>query len=351
MTLRSLREKAAPAALLLAALCSATPASAQPKKPTAPAGKAQPPAAPAPPPPPAPTPAAPQDPDPAARARDLKKSGDVAMDSLRFGDAYAAYSDTYAITLDPALLYNMGRALQALNRFPEALSKLESFDAMASAELKSKVPRLAGLIADMRKRVSTVTVKSNVNGARILVRNTVVGKAPLDTPLKLVAGKAEVEVEADGYFPFRDVVDLPGGGSLLIDARLFSRTTNGIVSVRASAPGSEVYVGEKRAGIAPIEMNVARGTHKIVIRNPDYRDFETSVVVAAGERKEVSATLLPPSIASRWWFWTSIGAGLAAGAAITVIVLTEGPPDRGDIDPGQITAPAAIPGLVPVLEF
>jgi hypothetical protein len=349
MTLRPLREKTTPAALLLCTMLSPAFAWADSKTPSAPAAKPQAPVqAPQ---APTPVPAAPQDPDPAARARDLKKSGDAAMDSLRFADAYAAYSDTYAITLDPALLYNMGRALQALNRFPEALSKFEAFDTTASPELKQRVPRLAGLIADIRKRVSTVMVKTNVNGARILVRNTVAGKAPMESPLKLVSGKAEIEVEAEGYFPFRDVVELPGGGSLLIDARLFSRSTNGIVSVRASAPGSEVYVGEKRAGIAPIEMNVALGTHKIMVRNPDYRDFETSVVVAAGERKEVSATLLPPSIASRWWFWTSIGAGLAAGAAITVVVLSEGPPDRGDIDPGQITAPAAQPGLVPVIEF
>jgi hypothetical protein len=300
---------------------------------------------------PAPVQAPSQDNDAASRAREMKKTGDVAMDGLRYGDAYAAYSDTYAITLDPALLYNMGRALQALNRFPEALTKLETFEATAPADLKQRVPRLSALIAEIRKRVSTVTVKTNVNGARILVRNTVVGKTPLESPLKLVSGKAEIEVEAEGHFPFRDVIDLPGGGSLVIDARLFSRTTNGILSVRASAPGSEVWVGEKRAGIAPIEMNVARGTHKIAIRNPDFRDFETSVVVGAGERKEVSAELLPPSIATRWWFWGSIGLVAAAGAAITVVVLSEGPPDSGDIDPGQITAPAAHPGMVPVFEF
>src|SRR5215212_6386311 len=64
-----------------------------------------------------------------AEAAAHKKSGDEAMDTFRFADALAAYTDAYAITKDTALLYNMGRALQALNRFPEALDKLEAFDA------------------------------------------------------------------------------------------------------------------------------------------------------------------------------------------------------------------------------
>src|SRR5690349_16846814 len=89
-----------------------------------------------------------------ARAAARKKAGDAAMEALQYADALAAYSDAHAITRDPALLYNMGRALQALNRFPEALDKLDAFELAASPELKARVPRLPKLIAEIRQRVS-----------------------------------------------------------------------------------------------------------------------------------------------------------------------------------------------------
>src|SRR5262249_30656935 len=118
-------------------------------------------------PPPAAPPAAPE--AHASRPAELKKSGDRAMDALRYADAYAAYSDVYALTLDPALLYNMGRALQALNRYPEALDRLEAFQVVAPPDLKARVPRLAELIAELRGRVTTLKVTSSVEGARVLV--------------------------------------------------------------------------------------------------------------------------------------------------------------------------------------
>src|SRR4051794_30916405 len=62
-----------------------------------------------------------------SRAAELKKRGDDAMDSLRYDDALAAYAEAYGITRDAALLYNQGRALQALGRYPEALASIERF--------------------------------------------------------------------------------------------------------------------------------------------------------------------------------------------------------------------------------
>src|SRR5262245_14749543 len=90
-----------------------------------------------------------------ARAAELKKQGDVAIDSMRYGEAVDAYSKAYALAKDPALLYNRGRALQALGDFPGALEALEGFDATASAELKARVPRLNALLTEVRAKVAT----------------------------------------------------------------------------------------------------------------------------------------------------------------------------------------------------
>lgn len=286
--------------------------------------------------------------DPQARAAARKKAGDEAMEALRFADALAAYGDAYAVTNNVALLYNMGRALEALNRFPEALEKLTAFDASAPPELKARVPRLPQLIADLRKRVATLVIRTNVDGARIYVRSTVVGKSPLAAPLSLVAGPAEIEIDAEGYFPAKKTLDLTGGTEQTVSLDLFSRATTGVLIVKASEKGAEVLVDGKRIGIAPIELNVEQGTHRITVRHPEFRILETTAVVPAGSNKTVNASLQSKSVATKWWFWTGVGAVVAAGTAITVAAVTERSPDAGTIAPGIITT-EAIGASSPVL--
>jgi hypothetical protein len=274
------------------------------------------------------------------------------MDKLRYADALAAYTESYTLSPQPAVLYNMGRALEALDRLPEALEKLKAFRAAATPELLARVPGLDARIVSLEKRVSTLTIKTNVNGARVLVRDKVVGSTPFDAPLVLPAGKADIAIEAEGYFPYRKQVDLPGGGALALDADLSSKATRGLLVVKTEVLGAEVLVDGKRIGVAPVEASVAPGTHTIAVRHRDHRDYDTSVVMKAGETRDVLAKLEPPSIATRWYFWTGIGAAVLAGAAVTVVVLSERAPDRGDIAPGQLTAPnAMISPYAPVFRF
>jgi hypothetical protein len=283
-----------------------------------------------------PAPAADAAADPQARAAADRKAGDEAMEALRHTDALAAYSAAYAITRDPALLYNMGRALQALGRYPEALDRLEAFQASADPALKARVPRLPKLIAELRQRVTKLTIKTNVAGARVLVRDTVVGRSPLPGPVQVTAGAAEIEVDADGYFPVRRTVQLPGGSDLAVQLDLFSRQTTGVLSVSSSAAGAEVFVDGRRFGVAPVEANVGSGAHRVVVRHPDYRTYETSVVVPAGASKSVAARMQSPSVFTRWWFWGGVGAAVTAGVVVTVAAMTERPADSGNIPPGQL---------------
>jgi len=178
-----------------------------------------------------------------------------------------------------------------------------------------------------------------------------VGKLPLPDPLRLSSGKADIEVEAEGYFPFHKTIDLPGGGAASIDAKLYSKSTTGLLAVGASAPGSVVFVDDQRAGLAPVELNVSGGTHRVRVKNPDFRDYETTTVIAAGSRKELDVKLLPPSILTRWWFWGSLALAGATAGVVAYAATTEKAPGRGDIAPGQLRAPSALRGGVTVLSF
>lgn len=272
-----------------------------------------------------------------AAAAALKKKGDAAMDKLDYEAAIAAYAEAWDRGQDPAVLYNKGRAHQALAQFPEALRALELFEKEAPAALRAKVPKLAELIAEIRAKVSTLTLHCNVKGATVLVRERV---TPVDAPVQLQAGAALIEASAEGYLPYRKEVTLPGGSSLTVDIVLATKSTTGVLTVKSPVTAADVLVDGKPAGKVPAQVVVAAGTHRVVVRSDGYDDAEVSAVVAAGGTREVTVDLAKrPGITSRWWFWTGVSVVVVGGAVLTYSLLTERKPDSGDFSPGQVSGP------------
>jgi hypothetical protein len=158
-----------------------------------------------------------------------------------------------------------------MNRNPEALEKIQAFKASAPEDVRRLVPDLEKLIAELRARVGTLIVSCNVEGARVLVDHTVVGQAPLE-PLARNAGAATLDVEADGYFPFHQSVELKGAETFTVAVNLLRRDSNGILVVSGSSPGADVTIDDQPAGAAPAEKMVPPGTHKLLLRHPKFAD-------------------------------------------------------------------------------
>ena len=284
------------------------------------------------------------DPTPAERtqATALKKRADEAMESLRYTSALADYSEAYRLTGDPSLLYNRARVLEALERFGEALDELERFSREASPQLRARVPQLKELINDLSGRVATLTVNCPTRGARVLVREKVIGTTPLDGPVRLNAGSAVVEVVADGFLPFKQDIDLPKAGSRTIDVFLVAREARGQLVVRATPDGADVRVDGKLLGRAPAEAQLAPGNHAIIVSRDGFVDKKASAIVVEGQSKTIDVTLeKTPPITAKWWFWTGIGVVVVSAATVTAVyaLTTEKSAGRGDIAPGQVAGP------------
>jgi hypothetical protein len=269
--------------------------------------------------------------DTTARANDLKKSGDKAMDALRYDDAIAAYTEAYALSHDPTVIYNRGRVHQARADYPQALDDLERFEREASPELLKRVPRLAPLLAELRAKVAVLTIKCEMAGARVLLREKVIGETPIASPIRTNAGPAVIEVTREGFTPFREETDLKGGATTVIEAKLVKVVPLQAVLVVRAVGALDVTVDGARLGKPPVETTVNPGTHRVTAEGDGVEPSSTSVVVAAGERKEVSLELAHrPSVVSRWWFWTGAAVVVAAGVVLTYAVLTEKSAPSGD---------------------
>jgi len=275
------------------------------------------------------------DDDPAA----IKKRGDDAMDSGRPADALVAYEAAYALSKDPALLYNKGRALQALTEYPRALEELEAFDKTAPVEMKARVPGLAKMIADLKQRTTTLSIVCDVDGAQVRLRDRTLGRCPILHPVVVNSGPGQLEASAEGYVSWTRDVSLPGGGSASFDIHLLSKTKGGVLVVRSAVPNVDVAIDGKRLGQTPVEANLDAGSHVLELTRDGYRKATTTAVVGAGERREVEVPLeSEPSIFSRWWFWTGVGVLVATGVTIVIVANTEKDPDRGTVPPGVVVS-------------
>lgn len=267
----------------------------------------------------------------------LKQKGDEAFDALRHEDAIQFYTQAYALSPNPALLYNRGRSKQALGRFPEALVDLEQFSRTAPPEVRAKVPGIDKLVADVRSRVGDLVVTCDVPGARLVVRDRVMGQVTGET-VHLNAGEARIDVSLEGYYAFTKMVDLRGGQVTRVEVTLHpSRPAEGLLVVRGPLRAS-VLVDGQNLGQPPVERPLLVGEHRVVVHQDGYDDAEKSVVLTTHARTEIELhpTSKPPLYAKPL-FWGVVTAVAVGTVAVLVIANTQASPDTGTL--GQVSGP------------
>jgi hypothetical protein len=264
------------------------------------------------------------------------------MLGMRYSDALAAYEQASKLAPDDVGLdYSIARAHQLLGDYPLALTALERFDQRASPGTKAKVGKLDELYAQIRPRVSTLDLRCAVAGARVIVRDHVLGVTPLP-PTRLAAGAATVQVELEGFFTeTRDVV-LPGGSSLALEVALHARTTSGLLSVRTDPLGAQVLVDGQPSGTTTprIELALPAGPHEVLARREGYDDARVPLLLTPGSSRDLAIPMEKSvPITGRWWFWTGAVLVVAGGIATGIALTTERPAQRGTLSPGQVGAP------------
>lgn len=269
----------------------------------------------------------------------LKREADALMDQDRYVDALALYQKAYDLTNDPALLYNQGRALEAMGDYPDALDKLEKFEHDASPSLRAKVPGLRDLLVDLRGRIATLVVTTNAPGARLLVREKAAGTIQKELSLRTRAGAATIEVVAEGYTSFKKDVELLGGKTVRVDATLHPKKGDPLIVVKTRPPAA-IAVDGKAIGRSPLEYRVAAGAHVLVAEADGKEPQKVPMTLALGDRRELDLELKPkPGVFSRWWFWTGVAVVVAGGVAAGIALTTERSADAGTFGSGTIAGP------------
>jgi hypothetical protein len=282
---------------------------------------------------------APEEGESPSRLRDL---GNEAMLAMRYSDALELYRRASLLAPEQAgLHYSMARAYQFLGEYPKALAELEVFARTASREEMAKVAGIDAVFADVRPRVSTLDLRCNVGGARVLLRDKVIGTTPL-TGVRVPAGAATLEIELDGFFTERRDVVFPGAGRLAIEVELHRKSTSALLSILTEPLGAQIFVDRRLRGSSNprVEIALEAGPHEIVARREGYDEAHVPVVLAPGATRELPIPLdKTVPITAKWWFWTGVGAVVAGGVVTAIALTTERAPGHGTLSPSQIGVP------------
>lgn len=278
----------------------------------------------------------------AERAAKLREQGNLAMLEMRYVDALAAYQQALGLAPEySGTLYSIARAHQLLGEFPEALQALLQFQRQAPSEVKARVGQLDQLFNELRSRVGTLQLTCNVKGARVLVRDKLIGTTPLPSTL-LPAGSATLEIELDGFFTQQKQIVVPSAGTLALELTLHARSQVGLLVVRTLPGGAVISVDGAMQGTSSpsIELALAAGPHRVSATRPGYDDVSVPVMLSAGLIRKLDVPLeRSVPLTGRWWFWTATALAVAGGVAAAIVLSTERDADRGTLTPGQISAP------------
>jgi iron(II)-dependent oxidoreductase len=141
--------------------------------------------------------------------------------------------------------------------------------------------------------LSTLTVISKpIDGANVNVGDEYVGNTPVEIP-NLPDGAVVITLEADGYKPYWEIVQLPEDAKKPLEVLLAPRV--GYISLTSQPEGARVIVdGEKRLGKTPLERApVAIGSHTYELHLENYEVLTSEVMVEEDFRYSYAHIMKP----------------------------------------------------------
>jgi len=184
-----------------------------------------------------------------------------------------------------------------------------------------------------------------IKSANVEINGKLAGKTPLK-PVSLKAGSYNIRVFKRGYYEFAEKVTITANKETEVEADLIAFA--GWILVKANVKGATVAVDGKLAGKVPLDTDVPAGKREITVQAPGHLPFRKMILITAGKPHPVNVKLaaMPVavtknqgSIASKWWFWTIIGAVAAGGAAVGVVLGMQKEPKKGPEPAFQIALP------------
>lgn len=241
---------------------TATPSAPAAAPPASSAPPAAPPAA------PASAPAAAPSADDKQLAREHFDRGVKLFNERAWAPALAEFLESRKLYRTRNATANAAICLKELGRYDEALDMyaalLQEFGDKLTPEAKQAALQE---IEETKRLVGTIEVEGSEVGAAIVVDQQNRGDYPLLSPLRVAAGSHIVRVYKEGFEPFETKLDVAGGTTGRVAAKLRKLTVAGSLQVvEAQDREIAVFVDGFKVGATPLKTPLAPGKHTIFLR-------------------------------------------------------------------------------------
>lgn len=152
-----------------------------------------------------------------------------------FRSALVEFRRSYELSKNFKVLYNIGQTEFELQDYAGALRAFQRYLEAGGTEIEAA--RRTQVEEDIKKlgaRVARIDIKSNVEGAEVLVDDVPVGKTPLSEAVLVSIGRRKVTLQKGGAVSSARFVDLAGGDRTSVMIELAE--AKGLAPIAAPAP-------------------------------------------------------------------------------------------------------------------
>lgn len=204
--------------------------------------------------------------------------------------ALERFDKAYGLVPSPRAAAQKGLCLQALGRFTEAEDLLaQSLEGEGDPWVQKNRATIKDSLEDVKTKLGRFEISGTPVGAQVLVDGREVGRLPLQGMVRINAGPATLLVQADGYAPESQNLQVEGATFRRLEFRLKKAPSN----------------------VAALPM-------------PDNEEAEPTTLTAQAE----SATGSPPPFYKKAWFWGAVGV-VVVGAVVAGVLLSGGAASTG----------------------
>jgi hypothetical protein len=206
-------------------------------------------------------------------------------------EARASFERAHALSPSARTLRVLGMTAVELRRFTAARVELEAALVDTRQPLtESQRAEVAQMLTWLGSTLASVRVLVQPEAAHISVDGQ--AQESHDSRLLLEPGARELRVEADGYEPSRQVIELSAGEERTVEINLPRAQ---LAALPPLAPAAQLTAASEQS--ASRALFTGAGAEPV-------RDQDTG------------------SVFEKWWFWTAVGAVVAASTTVAVVALS-----------------------------
>lgn len=251
------------------------------------------------------------------------------LNDQRFAEAAPLLERSVALREHPAALAALAAAYRGTGRYLRAIAMLERLHAINTDPAREAEVRT--VLDECRHALAHVTLRTVGDPAEVLVDGERVSTGDGTRPLTLDPGAHRFEVRRVGYQPVQEERRLGIGESVEVALDASALPLPATLVIETPDATTVIRVDGAPLGRGRATTPASPGRHAILVAWDDGHTQERVVELAPGARMMVSVTPnRPPSIWTRWWFWTGVGAVAAGAIAVGAYVATRPePPPNG----------------------